>query len=136
MYEPVQKCTHCGANLSLDDLRLPNCRYCGTVFPHHAQAAQHAAMAGQVMALVVAQQAAIQDQWRGGAGVGPMPQGMPGGPPPGMVGPGSPYGDPSQMMAAQMAMAARMSRNIMLWVAISVIGSLLVAGVIVALVLF
>ncbi len=49
MYEPVQTCKHCGATLTLDDLRQPNCGYCGTVFPHQAMAAQHAQVVGQVL---------------------------------------------------------------------------------------
>jgi hypothetical protein len=91
VYEAVQKCTHCGAGLSLDDLRQPDCKYCKTVFPHRAQAEQHAQMANQVMGQMMQQQAAIQNQWRGAFGVGPMPGGggPPGGPPPGV--PASPY---------------------------------------------
>jgi len=46
---PVQRCNHCGANLSLDDMRGTNCPYCSTVFPHHAQAAQHAVLVNQVL---------------------------------------------------------------------------------------
>jgi hypothetical protein len=37
MYEPVQRCTNCGANLTIDDLRVPNCRYRGSVLPHRGQ---------------------------------------------------------------------------------------------------
>ena len=72
MYEPVQRCTHCGANLTLDDLRKPNCTYCGTVLPHRAQAEQHAQVVGQVMNQMMGQQAQIQNQWRQGFGLGPM----------------------------------------------------------------
>jgi hypothetical protein len=48
MSAPVQRCNHCGANLSLDDMRGTSCPYCRTVFPHHAQAAQHAALVNRV----------------------------------------------------------------------------------------
>ena len=48
MYETVQACSHCGANLTLDDMRKTNCPYCGTVLPHHAMAAQQAQLANQV----------------------------------------------------------------------------------------
>jgi hypothetical protein len=88
MYEPVQKCTHCGAGLSLDDLRLPDCKYCKTVFPHRAQAEQHVQVANQMMGQMMQQQAAIQNQWRGSFGLGPMPGGQVG--PPG----GAPFGAP------------------------------------------
>lgn len=147
MYPPVQQCTNCGASLSLDDLRKPNCTYCGTVYPHHAQAEQHAQVVGQVMNQMMAQQAQVQNQWRAGFGVGPMPPpppgmpgapGMPGGafpgygmpPPPGV--PGSPYGDPSQMVAIHMANAARMSRGILIAVIAVVIGSFVLTGAIMA----
>lgn len=46
---PQQRCAHCGANLSLDDLRGTSCRYCGTVLPHHARAAEQAALVNQVL---------------------------------------------------------------------------------------
>jgi hypothetical protein len=49
MYETVQTCKHCGASLTLDDMRKPNCSYCGTVFPHHSMASQHANMVNQVL---------------------------------------------------------------------------------------
>jgi len=75
MYEAVQYCKHCGAGLALEDLRQPNCKFCKTVFPHHAQAAQHAQVASQMMGQMMQQQAAAQDQWRGAFGVGPMPPG-------------------------------------------------------------
>lgn len=117
MYEPVQKCTHCGAGLSLDDLRLPNCKYCKTVFPHRAQAEQHAQMANQMMGQMMQQQAAIQDQWRGAFGVGPMNPGAgpPGGPPPGM--PAAPYAG----YQAGMAQANAMSKMVT-WIIIGSVG--------------
>jgi hypothetical protein len=46
---PLQRCTHCGANLGVDDLRGTNCRYCGTALAHHARAAEHAALVNQVL---------------------------------------------------------------------------------------
>jgi hypothetical protein len=155
MYEVVQTCNACGAGLTLDDLRATNCKYCKTVFPHHAQAAQHALVAGQMMNQMMAQQAQIQDQWRGAYGVGPMPPaapgGMPGGPPPGMSPPpgGTPwgpppipgyptnnaYGDPSRIAAAHMAQSAKLSRTIMFVVIGSIVFMFLLVGGIMAVVL-
>lgn len=63
--QPVQSCTHCGAQLSLDDLRKPNCPYCGTVYPHRAQAQQHAELVGQVVGQLMNQSLQAQDQYRG-----------------------------------------------------------------------
>lgn len=111
MYEPVQRCKHCGANLTLDDLRQPNCRYCGTVFPHRAQAEQHAQVVGQVMNQMMGQQAQIQNQWRAGFGLGPMAP-----PPP-------PYGAPMQPMQPMYVgpdVAKTMSRTILIVVALVV----------------
>jgi hypothetical protein len=42
-------CNHCGATLSLDDLTRPNCPYCKQVLPHHARAAEHAALVNRVL---------------------------------------------------------------------------------------
>jgi len=126
MYEAVQKCKYCGANLTLDDMRKTNCPYCGTVYPHHSQAAQHAEVVGQVMNQMVAQQAQIQNQWRGAFGVGPMPMA----PPPGM--PGSPYANPNQLAQAHFAQAQQLSRRITLIVTLSIVIVFLVVGVIVA----
>ena len=125
MYEVVQKCTHCGANLTLDDMRKTNCPYCGTVYPHHSQAAQHAQVVGQVMNQMVAQQAQIQNQWRGAFGAGPMPMA----PPPGAF--GSPYGDPNLLAQAQFAQAQQLSRRITLIVTLSIAFVFLLVGVIV-----
>lgn len=149
MYEAVQQCKHCLAQLTLDDMRKPNCGYCGTVFPHHALAAQHANVVGQVMGQVMgqamaqamAQQAQMQDQWRGGFGVGPMappgqygaPPGSPYGAPPGSpygAPPGSPYGDPYAMMQNQMAHAQRMSRGVMTTVWVSLAVTFLIVGIV------
>lgn len=124
MYKPVQECTHCGAGLTLDDLRKPNCTYCGTVYPHHSMAAQHAQVMGQMMGQMMGQQAHIQNQWRAGFGVGPMP------PPPGA--PGSPYGDPNLIAQAHFQQAQRMSRGIMMVVLFSVLGVFLLVGGIMA----
>ena len=47
---PAQpRCSSCGASLSLDDLRGANCRYCGTALPHHARAAEQAALVNQML---------------------------------------------------------------------------------------
>src|SRR5580704_8209659 len=100
MYEAVQRCNSCGAGLTLDDLRSPNCRYCGTVLPHRAQAEQHAQLAGQMINQMIAQQAQVQAQWRAGV-VGSFQGGPVMPPPPGA--PGSPYADPQRMAAMQMA---------------------------------
>jgi len=119
MFEPVQTCTRCGAGLTLDDLRAPNCKYCGTVFPHKAQAAQHAEMAGQVMNQMMAQQAQIQNQWRAGFGVGPMPPPGPMGPmgppmamPPPPGAPGSPYANPQAIAAAHMMQMGQVQQQV------------------------
>ncbi|MCA9584807.1 MAG: hypothetical protein KC657_05565 [Myxococcales bacterium] len=145
MLKTVQNCTNCGANLTLDDMRKTDCPYCKTVYPHHSQAAQHAQMANQVMGNLLAQQAQIQNQWRGAFGVGPVHPGPPGGPPPGMTPPVlnhpygppmSPYGDPNQMVHAHMAQANKMARNITLIVVVSIVASFVLVGVIVALTLF
>ena len=37
-------CTHCGANLTADDMRMTNCRFCGTVLAHHARAMEKVAV--------------------------------------------------------------------------------------------
>lgn len=132
MYQTVQKCQHCGANLTLDDMRKTNCPYCGTVFPHHSMAAQHAEMAGHMMNNMMGQQAQIQNQWRGAFGV--PPQGVPGAPPTGTPGSpygapyGSPYGDPNQIAQAHMANVQKMSRNITMIVMVSILGVFLLVG--------
>jgi hypothetical protein len=155
MYEAVQKCTSCGAGLTLDDLRGTNCPYCKTVFPHLSQAAQHAQMAGMMMNQMMAQQAQVQNQWRAAYGMGapqmppagppggpPPPMGAPPmGPPPGMPGamppppgaPGSPYADPMRMAQVQMTQTANLGRTITLVVVISVLFVLVLTGGIVAL---
>ncbi|MBK8258465.1 MAG: hypothetical protein IPK82_38125 [Polyangiaceae bacterium] len=134
MYEAVQKCTHCGANLTLDDLRKPNCTYCGTVYPHHAQAAQHAAVAGQVMNQMMAQQAQIQAHWQGAYGAGPLPPAPFGGAPGGQFGaaPGGPYADPQRIAAAHMQHVAGVASTIKLVVILVTVGVFLLVGVIVA----
>lgn len=133
MYEGVQRCNTCGANLTLDDLRSPNCRYCGTVFPHRAQAEQHAQLAGQMMNQMMAQQAALQDQWRAGYGLGPMAPSPMMPPPPGS--PGSPYADPARLAAVQMANVGNLSRMITVIVLAVVVGTFVLVGVIVAVVM-
>lgn len=54
MTSPLYTCPHCGANLSLDQLRGTDCPYCRSAFPHHARAVEHAALVNQVMANNVA----------------------------------------------------------------------------------
>jgi hypothetical protein len=44
------RCSHCGSNLSAEDLTQSNCKYCGTVLPHHARAAERAAAVKQILA--------------------------------------------------------------------------------------
>ncbi len=135
MYEAVQNCNHCGANLTLDDMRGPNCPYCGTVYPHHAQAAQHAQVMSHMMGQMVAQQAQIQNQWRGAFGVGPLPPpGTPG--VPGMPGtPGIPYADPMQLARAHQEQASRLAGRVVTIVVLSFVGVFVLIGLILALVL-
>ena len=137
MYKPVQNCTHCGANLTLDDMRRTSCPYCGTVYPHHSMAAQHAQVAGQVMNQMMAQQAQVQNQWRAAYGAPPQPPhpgapgpGMPPGMPPGPGMPGSPYGDPNQMVQAHMQHAQAMQRGIQRTVMFSFIGVFVLVGIV------
>lgn len=147
MYKPVQQCTHCGAGLSLDDLRKPNCTYCGTVLPHHAQAAQHAQVVGQVMGQMMQQQGQLLDQYRGAFGVPPVGGGPPGGPPPGAAGlhppgmppppgaPGSPYGDPLRMAQLQMQHTQVVAGRIMTFVILGVVAAFVVVMIVVGAVL-
>lgn len=146
MYKPVQQCTHCGAGLSLDDLRKPNCTYCGTVFPHHAQAAQHAQVVGQVMGQMMQQQGQLLDQYRGAFGVPPIGGGPPGGPPPGGAGygpgfppppgaHGSPYGDPMRMAQLQMQQTQAVAGRIMTFVILGVVASFIVVMIVVGAIL-
>ena len=71
----LPRCGHCGANLSLDDLRGTLCPYCQTALPHHARAAEHAVLVNKVL-----------EQQMGKYGYGMPPGGMPpiqyGAPPP------------------------------------------------------
>lgn len=60
-----RQCTTCGATLSLQQLAGTDCPFCHTAFPHHAAAAQQAALVNQVM-----QQQAAQSPW----GYQPPPQ--------------------------------------------------------------
>ncbi len=138
MYEPVQQCKSCGAGLTLEHLRGTNCPYCNTVFPHHAQAAQHAMVANQVMNQMMAQQAQVQAQWRGAYGVGPMPpQGLPGGPPPAgfPYSPQGPYAHPNNIAQVHAMQSAQLGRSITMMVFGITIGVLVLVGVIVAFVI-
>lgn len=47
-------CQGCGAHLALAQLQGTDCPYCKAVFPHHARAAEQAALVNQVMAQNVA----------------------------------------------------------------------------------
>jgi hypothetical protein len=129
MYEAVQKCTSCGAGLTLDDLRSPNCRFCGTVLPHRAQAEQHAQLVGNVMNQMMAQQAQVADQWRSNFGFGPQP-----GPPLGT--PGYPYADPQRIAVQVSNQAQTLARTITIVVLAIVIGSFVLVGATIALVMF
>jgi hypothetical protein len=46
----LTRCGHCGANLAPADMSQPACRYCGTVLPHHARAAQQAELVTNLLA--------------------------------------------------------------------------------------
>jgi hypothetical protein len=135
MYEPVQKCTSCGAGLALDDLRAANCRFCGTVLPHRAQAEQHAQLVGNVLNQMIGQQAEIANQWRANFGFGVQP-----GPPPGAPGSAySPYADAQRIAAAHImqatAQAQTISRTITFVVIAVVLGSFVLVAVILAVVM-
>jgi predicted RNA-binding Zn-ribbon protein involved in translation (DUF1610 family) len=67
MYEAVQTCKHCGANLTLDDMRKTHCPYCGSVYPHHAMASQHANVINQVLQQQGMGHIQISHQYGGGA---------------------------------------------------------------------
>lgn len=45
-------CTHCGSNLTPEDFQKPACRYCGTAFLHHQQAAAKVAELQAVMGMM------------------------------------------------------------------------------------
>ena len=69
-------CPHCGANLSLDDMTRPNCPYCRTVLPHHARAAEHAALVNRVLAQQIGAQYPGAPPPQIGYGYGAPLQGM------------------------------------------------------------
>jgi len=79
MTRDAMRCTTCGANLSLEELRGTTCPYCKTAFPHHAQAVQHAALVNQIMADQFKQG---MQYWPGAGGSPPQIQGQYGAPPP------------------------------------------------------
>ena len=130
MYKPVQSCTNCGANLTLDDMRGDECPYCRTVYPHKSVAAQHQQVIHQQMNHLVAQQHQVQNQWRGAFGVGPQPP--PGAPPgygaPGHGGPGA-Y-DPHAMLHHGMQQANATARGVQKIVMVSLIGTFALIAVI------
>lgn len=127
MYEAVQKCQNCGAGLTLDDMRKTQCPYCQTVYPHHAQAAQHAQVAGMMMNQMMQQAGAYPNPYA----PPPLGGGPPGGTPPGAAPPviASAYGDPS-LIAAKSAQA--MGRGIATMVVASIIVSFVITGIAVA----
>lgn len=114
---PLQRCAHCGANLSLDDLRGTTCRYCGTVLPHHARAAEHAAVVNQVLNQ--------QFQARGLAPASPVVPYQYGAPP-------APHGAMPAVVAHNIDQSVRRSMATIL-IVVGVIGvvTMIVAGVIV-----
>ncbi|MFO0757550.1 MAG: hypothetical protein U0359_13725 [Byssovorax sp.] len=121
---PQPQCPSCGALLSLDDLRGQNCRYCKAALPHHARAAEQAALVNQVLNQ--------QFQARGlpppGTPVVPYQFGAP---------PNMPYGNPYADPYAQNAMANAMKSarsSIMIVVIASV--AFAVLGIVVAVLLF
>jgi hypothetical protein len=70
MYQGVQTCKQCGANLSLDDMRKTHCPYCGTVYPHQAMAAEHAAVINQVWQQQGMGHVQMPQQYGGGIQIG------------------------------------------------------------------
>lgn len=120
-------CAHCGASLSLEQLRGQNCPFCGTVFPHHGRAVEQAALVNQVMASQVQQahqmMASHAQRW-GLGGPGPQVQvqyGAPqvqvqyGGAPPE---PYNPYGDLHQQAEQAKSSATKL---VMIIVVVSVV---------------
>jgi len=125
MTVPSVNCTHCGKNLTTDDLRRIDCRHCGTVLPHHARAQQQIAVVQGMMAdrngngipdayegLVANAQANAMNQ---AFGMGPMYQA----PPPMMGAPHlmNPY---AQAHVAQANAIHQASRSIALFVGIGI----------------
>jgi uncharacterized membrane protein YvbJ len=43
------KCQACGGHLTLEDMKLPACRFCNTMLPHQAQRLQGQQMVNQMM---------------------------------------------------------------------------------------
>lgn len=70
MYQGVQTCKQCGANLTLDDMRKTNCPYCGTVYPHQAMASEHAAVINQVWQQQGLGHVQMPQQYGGGIQIG------------------------------------------------------------------
>jgi len=62
MYPTVQNCTNCGANLTINDLRLQGCPYCQTVYPHRSMAEQQMQINQQMMGRIVQQQYPVVQQ--------------------------------------------------------------------------
>lgn len=117
----LYSCSTCGASLSLEQLRGTDCPFCHTVFPHHGQAVQHAALVNQIMA----------QQFHAQGYGGPPPQVQPGyGAPPPQ--PFNPYGN----VNAQIEQSLKTSAKITVFVFIAVIGMMVLVGGLVAVALF
>ncbi len=120
MNKPLQTCPQCGANLTLDDLRGTNCPYCRTALPHHARAAEQAALVNQMLAQ---QGVNYQVPYQYGAAPPPVQMG------PGMVQPGAmPVMPPYVAHQVQQSVDAAGKA-----VATSVIVSIVVAGLVLVL---
>lgn len=66
----VSQCPHCGANLSFEQMKGQQCPFCHTVFKHHQQAVEHAALVNQMLA----QQMQASNPWMAGPGGPGVPQ--------------------------------------------------------------
>ena len=115
-----------GRHLTLDDLRGTDCPYCHTALPHHAQAAQHAALVNQMLAQ---QGVNYQVPYQYGAA-----------PPPAQTGPGAVTPGYSPMMPPQVAAQVQQSVDtaqkavatsmiVTVAIVVAVFGIILVAGV-------
>lgn len=131
MYEPVQSCTRCGAGLTLEDLRSKTeCPYCHTVYPHKAQAEQHAQVVAKVMQNMAGPAGVPQVPWQ-------VPQASPFAPPgvnPYAPVPPGPYANPAALAAMQANNVANIGRTITFVVVGVVVASFVLTGVVIALV--
>jgi len=163
MTYPNLRCTHCGANLTPQDMQNPDCPYCKTALPHHARAAEHAQLVSNMLAdrdgdgVPDAYQPWVRNVMGGGPPAGSPagpnlpgpPHGPPGGPPPVMAPTGMGASPPSwgaqapagpQMygydpnMPQQIMKSA--SRSIMIWVVASLVLTCVMTALIGGAVLF